>query len=67
MEAVFLNVLNHAFSGTWMLAAVLLARLLLKKAPRQWVLLLWLLAALRLALPALPESRASLVPEDIPV
>ncbi len=67
MEAVFLNVLNHAVSGTWMLAAVLLARLLLKKAPRQWVLLLWLLAALRLALPALPESRASLVPESIPV
>lgn len=67
MEAVFLNVLNHAVSGTWMLAAVLLAMLLLKKAPRQWVLLLWLLAALRLALPALPESRASLVPEAAPV
>ena len=67
MEAVFLYLLNHAISGTWMLAAVLLARLLLKKAPRRWVLLLWLLAALRLALPALPESRASLVPEAAPV
>jgi beta-lactamase regulating signal transducer with metallopeptidase domain len=50
-----------------MLAAVLLARLLLKKAPRRWMLLLWLLAALRLALPALPESRTSLVPETTPV
>ncbi len=67
MEAVFLSLLNHALTGTWMLAAVLLARLLLKKAPKRWVLLLWLLAALRLALPALPESRASLVPESIPV
>ena len=67
MEAVFLYLLNHAIAGTWMLAAVLLARLLLKKAPRRWVLLLWLLAALRLALPALPESRASLVPEAAPV
>ena len=55
MEAVFLYLLNRAVAGTWMLAAVLLARLLLKKAPRQWVLLLWLLAALRLALPALPD------------
>ena len=67
MEAVFLYLLNHALTGTWMLAAVLVARLLLKKAPRRWVLLLWGLAALRLALPALPESRASLVPEATPV
>ena len=67
MEAVFLYLLNHAIAGTWMLAAVLLARLLLQKAPRRWMLLLWLLAALRLALPALPESRASLVPEAAPV
>ena len=67
MEAVFLYLLNHAIAGTWMLAAVLVARLLLKKAPRRWVLLLWLLAALRLALPALPESRASLVPDVTPV
>ena len=67
MEAVFLYLLNRAVAGTWMLAAVLLARLALKKAPKRWVLLLWLLAALRLALPALPESRASLVPESIPV
>ena len=67
MEAVFLYLLNRAVAGTWMLAAVLLARLLLKKAPRRWVLLLWLLAALRLALPALPESRTSLVPETTPV
>ena len=65
MKDLFLTVLELAISGTWMLAAVLLARLLLKKAPRRWVLLLWLLAALRLALPALPESRASLVPESI--
>lgn len=62
-----MNLLNHAISGTWMLAAVLLARLLLQKAPRRWMLLLWLLAALRLTLPALPESRASLVPEAAPV
>ena len=67
MKDLFLTVLKLALSGTWMLAAVLLARLLLKKAPRRWVLLLWLLAALRLALPALPESRASLVPEAMPV
>lgn len=67
MKDLFLTVLELALSGTWMLLAVLAARLLLKKAPRRWVLLLWGLAALRLALPALPESRASLVPESIPV
>ena len=55
MEAVFLYLLNHAIAGTWMLLAVLAARALLKKVPRRWVLLLWLLAALRLALPALPD------------
>ena len=39
MKDLFLSVLDLALSGTWMLAAVLLARLLLKKAPRRWMLL----------------------------
>lgn len=67
MKDLFLSVLDLALSGTWMLAAVLLSRLLLKKAPKRWVLLLWALAALRLALPFSIESRTSLVPEAIPV
>ena len=66
MKDLFLTVLELALSGTWMLLAVLLARLLLKKAPRRWVLLLWALAALRLALPFSIESRTSLVPEAEP-
>ena len=67
MKDLFLTVLELALSGTWMLLAVLAARLLLKKAPRRWVLLLWGLAALRLALPFSIESRTSLVPEAMPV
>ena len=67
MKDLFLTVLELALSGTWMLLAVLAARLLLKKAPRRWMLLLWALAALRLALPFSIESRTSLVPEAMPV
>ena len=67
MKDLFLTVLELALSGTWMLLAVLAARALLKKAPRRWVLLLWALAALRLALPFSIESRTSLVPETTPV
>ena len=67
MKDFFLTVLELALSGTWMLLAVLAARLLLKNAPRRWMLLLWALAALRLALPFSIESRTSLVPEAMPV
>ena len=48
MTDLFLKVLNLSFSATWVVLGVVLARLLLKKAPRNLVCALWALVALRL-------------------
>ncbi len=68
MNALFLQVLNLSLAAGWMVLAVLLLRVLLKKAPK-WVRgVLWGLVALRLVLPFSLESRWSLLPsgETIP-
>ena len=46
MEAVFLKLLNMSITGCVMILAVIAARLLLKKAPRWSVCLLWGLVVL---------------------
>ena len=48
MTDLFLDVLNTSFAATWVVLAVVLARLLLKKAPRWMVCSLWALVAARL-------------------
>ena len=62
MNALFLQVLNLSLAAGWMVLAVLLLRVLLKKAPK-WVMgVLWGLVGLRLVLPFSLESRWSLQP-----
>ena len=51
MSAVFLKILNMGIAALWLILAVLLARLLLQKAPRRLVCLLWIPVGVRLALP----------------
>ena len=48
MTDLFLRILNLSFSATWVVLAVVIARLLLKKAPRRLICALWALVALRL-------------------
>ena len=67
MGALFQNVLEASFHGGIVIVVVLLARLVLRKAPKKYICLLWLLAALRLLLPIEIESRLSLQPELNPV
>ena len=62
MEAVFIKALNMSISATWLILAVLLLRLLLKKAPKWIMVVLWGLVGLRLVLPFSLESVFSLVP-----
>ncbi len=50
-------------SGSVMILAVLVLRLVLKKAPRRMVCFLWLLVGLRLVLPFTLESPVSLQPQ----
>lgn len=62
MSEVFLAAVNLSVAAGWLVAAVLLLRLLLRRAPRWICVLLWGVVALRLVCPFSPESVLSLVP-----
>ena len=62
MTAIFLRLFNLSITAGWIVAAVLLLRPLLQKAPRWIHCLLWAIVALRLLLPFSLESGLSLVP-----
>ena len=68
MSAVFLKVLNMSITASWLILAVVLTRLILKKAPKWIPCLLWGLVAIRLICPFSFESVLSLIPssETIP-
>lgn len=62
MEQVFLKLVHMSLAAGWLVLAVLVLRLLLRRAPRWILCLLWALVALRLVCPLSIESRVSLVP-----
>ena len=62
MSALFLNILNLAINASWLIVAVIVARRLLKKAPKWIYCLLWGLVAIRLLCPISLESALSLLP-----
>lgn len=68
MEAVFLKILNMSIAASWLVLAVLVLRLLLKKAPKSITVILWALVAIRLIVPFSFESVLSLIPsaETVP-
>ena len=61
MTDLFLKVLNLSFSASWVVLAVVLARLVLKKAPRSLICALWAMVALRLIFGGI-EAPFSLLP-----
>lgn len=62
MSELFLHIFNTAITAGWLVLAVVLARLLLKKAPAWVHCALWAIVALRLVWPFEIESLLSLVP-----
>ena len=68
MSTVFIKFLNMSITASWLILAVILVRLLLKKAPKWIRCLLWGLVAVRLLFPFSIESVFSLIPssETIP-
>ena len=62
MTEVFLKIVNMSISATYLVLAVILLRLVLKKAPKWVRVLLWGLVALRLVCPFTLESALSLIP-----
>lgn len=67
MEAVFLKIINMSITASWLILAVILLRLLLKKAPK-WIMgVLWGFVAIRLIFPFSLESIFSLIPSAEPI
>ena len=62
MEEIFLTLLNTSVTAGYLVLAVLLARIVLKKAPKWISCALWGLVGLRLVLPFSIESALSLIP-----
>ncbi|MDO4380802.1 MAG: M56 family metallopeptidase [Clostridia bacterium] len=62
LEDVFLKIFNMSLTAVWIILAVMVLRLIFKKAPKTLACALWLLAAVRLVLPFSVESALSLVP-----
>lgn len=62
MTKLFLTMLNIGIKAGWLILAVLLLRVILRKAPRWTVCLLWGVVALRLVFPFSIESVFSLIP-----
>ena len=62
MSELVLKLVNMSISAGWLVLAVLLFRVLLKKAPKWISCLLWGIVALRLLIPITFESEFSLIP-----
>ena len=62
MTEIFLKILNMSLSAGWLILAVLVLRLVLRKAPKWIHVLLWGIVALRLVCPFTLESVLSLIP-----
>ena len=64
MSEIFLKIINMSISANYIVLAVLLLRLLLKKAPKWITVVLWGIVAVRLVCPFSIESVLSLIPSS---
>lgn len=62
MDAVYLKILNMSITASWLILAVILLRVALKKAPKWLSCILWAVVAFRLICPISFESVFSLLP-----
>lgn len=67
MDALFLKIINMSIAASWLILAVILLRIVLKKAPKWINVLLWGIVAVRLLCPISFESSLSLVPNAEPI
>lgn len=69
MNAILIKTVNISISASWLVLAVLILRLVFKKAPKFVNLILWGIVAVRLIIPFSFESALSFIPsaETIPI
>ena len=64
MGDIFLKIFNMSISASWLILAVVIIRLIFRKAPKWSMCLLWGLVAVKLVVPFSPESVLSLIPSN---
>lgn len=64
MTDIFLQFVNMSISASWLVLAVVILRLILKKMPKWTNLVLWGIVGLRLIMPFSIESALSLIPSS---
>ncbi len=62
MEALFLKLFNMSVSAGWIVLAILLLRLIIRKSPKWINVALWILVAVRLCVPFSLKSILSIIP-----
>lgn len=67
MTALFLKLVNMSITASWLVAAIIVLRLLLRKAPKAIHCALWAMVAIRLVCPFSLESSLSLMPRQEPI
>lgn len=67
MEQLLQNLLTADLHGSIVILAVLLLRLVLRRTPKKYICILWMLAGLRLLLPLPLESKLSLQPQSLAI
>ncbi len=65
MSELFLKIVVMSISASWLVLAVLILRLVLKKAPKWMNVLLWGIVAIRLICPFTIESPVSMIPDSV--
>ncbi len=65
MEGLFQEILQMSITGSFVILFVLVARLLLKRAPKIYSYLLWALVLFRLLCPVTISSSFSLIPREV--
>ena len=67
MEELFLKILKMSIASSYVILIVMLVRLLLKRFPKIFSYMLWLVVLFRLICPFSFESNISLIPKNYPV
>lgn len=67
MNYVFLKLFNMSITASWAIAAVIILRFLLRRAPKWLRCVLWTIVAIRLVCPFSFESMFSLIPSAEPI
>ena len=63
MHKIFFEIVNNSIIASFLIVAVIVLRMILKRAPKWSICLLWAMVAIRLVMPFEIESRFSLLPD----